>query len=142
HVRCSKGTYIRTLAEDIGAALGCGASLTALRRLGSGPLHIDGAVSLDALERMDETARQACLLPADAMLHEWPAVELGPSEAARFLSGLRRRVEQPDCAAVRVYGPCVSQTTDRRPLLGSAHIRAGELIPDRLLSPPEVQAQA
>ncbi|MFM7971543.1 MAG: hypothetical protein ACKPCJ_04625 [Betaproteobacteria bacterium] len=97
---------------------------------------------MDDLERMDETARQACLLPADAMLHDWPAVELGPSEAARFLSGLSRRVAQPDCAAVRVYGPCVSQTTDRRPLLGSAHIRAGELIPDRLLSPPEVQAQS
>lgn len=141
-VRCSKGTYIRTLAEDIGAALGCGASLTALRRLSSGPLSVDRAITLEALERLDEPGRQACLLPADELLHDWPAIELEPSEAARFITGLRRRVSQADCAAVRVYGPRVSQTTDRRPLLGSAHIRAGELIPDRLLSPPEIQAQA
>lgn len=141
-VRCSKGTYIRTLAEDIGAALGCGASLTALRRLASGRLSVDRAITLDALECLDEQERQACLLPADELLHDWPAIELDDSEAARFITGLRRRVSQADCAAVRVYGPRVSQTTDRRPLLGSAHIRAGELIPDRLLSPPEIQAQA
>jgi len=141
-VRCSKGTYIRTLAEDIGAALGCGASLTVLRRVESGPLTVERAITLDALERLDEPGRHACLLPTDELLQGWPAIELDPGEAARFMTGLRRRVAQADCAAVRVYGPRVSQTTDRRPLLGSAHIRAGELIPDRLLSPLEVQAQA
>lgn len=141
-VRCSKGTYIRTLAEDIGSALGCGASLTALRRLRSGPLRVEQAITLQALEALSEEERLARLLPPDALLREWPAVELEPSEAARFITGLRRRVAHADCDAVRVYGPCVSQITDRRPLLGSAHIRAGELIPDRLLSPPEIQAQA
>jgi tRNA pseudouridine55 synthase len=141
-VRCSKGTYIRALAQDIGAALGCGASLTGLRRLASGPLSVDRAITLEALEGLDELGRQACLLPADELLNDWPAIELDSSEAARFVTGLRRRVSEADCAAVRVYGPRVSQTTDRRPLLGSAHIRAGELIPDRLLSPLEIQAQA
>lgn len=142
HVRCSKGTYIRTLAEDIGHALGCGASLVGLRRVASGALRVDQSVSLPELEAMDEVQRLALLQPADALLRDWPAVELEAAEAARFITGLRRRLAQPDCEAVRVYGPCVSQTTDRRPLLGSAHIRAGELIPDRLLSPPEIQAQA
>ncbi|MFM2187063.1 MAG: tRNA pseudouridine(55) synthase TruB [Burkholderiaceae bacterium] len=141
-VRCSKGTYIRTLAQDIGLALGCGASLAGLRRLASGPLRVDAAISLEDLARMDESERLGRLLPADTLLLAWPAVELEQSEAARFLTGLRRRLNHPDCAAVRVYGPVLSQTTDRRPLLGSAHIRAGELIPDRLLSPLEVQAQA
>ena len=141
-VRCSKGTYIRTLAEDIGAALGCGASLTALRRLASGPLRVEQTVTLEALEALSEEERLARLLPSDVLLRDWPAVELESSEAARFITGLRRRVTQADCDAVRVYGPRVSQTTDRRPLLGSAHIRSGELIPDRLLSPPEIQAQA
>ncbi|MEY3287321.1 MAG: tRNA pseudouridine synthase [Pseudomonadota bacterium] len=141
-VRCSKGTYIRTLAEDIGHALGCGASLSGLRRLGSGPLKVEQAITLQALEALSEEERLARLLPADELLREWPAVELESEEAARFITGLRRRVAQADCAAVRVFGPRVSQTTDRRPFLGSAHIRAGELIPDRLLSPPEIQAQA
>lgn len=141
-VRCSKGTYIRTLAEDIGQALGCGASLVGLRRVASGALHVNQAVSLHELEALDEGQRLALLQPPDALLRDWPAVELEAAEAARFITGLRRRLDQPDCEAVRVYGPCVSQTTDRRPLLGSAHIRAGELIPDRLLSPPEIQAQA
>ncbi len=141
-VRCSKGTYIRALAQDIGQALGCGASLTALRRVASGPLDLAAAITLDELANLPEPERLARLLPPDALLRAWPVVELDQSEAARFLTGLRRRLNQPDCAAVRVYGPSLSRTTDRRPLLGSAHIRAGELIPDRLLSPVEVQAQA
>ncbi len=141
-VCCSKGTYIRTLAEDIGQALGCGASLQGLRRTRSGALSVDQAVSLATLEGLEEAQRLDLLLPADALLRDWPAVELEAAEAERFITGLRRRVAQPDCDAVRVYGPRASQTTDRRPLLGSAHIRAGELIPDRLLSPPEIQAQA
>jgi tRNA pseudouridine55 synthase len=141
-VRCSKGTYIRTLAEDIGNALGCGASLSALRRLGSGPLTVEQAITLQDLESLSEEDRLARLLPSDELLRDWPAVELEADEAARFITGLRRRVAQADCAAVRVFGPRMSQTTDRRPFLGSAHIRAGELIPDRLLSPPEIQAQA
>lgn len=141
-VRCSKGTYIRTLAEDMGKALGCGASLSGLRRLASGPLRVEAAISLEALATMEEGDRLNVLLPADALLQSWPSVALEASEAARFLTGLRRRLAQPDCAAVRVYGPATSADPHRQPLLGSAHIKAGELIPDRLLSPQEVQAQS
>jgi len=133
-VRCSKGTYIRTLAEDIGEALGCGAHLSALRRTASGPLTLAGTVTLADLEAMTEPEREALLQPVDALLADWPMTTLDAAEAGRFLTGLRRRVLLPDHPALRVYGPQPGA------FLGSAHITAGELIPDRLLSPAEVQS--
>jgi tRNA pseudouridine55 synthase len=133
-VQCSKGTYIRTLAEDIGAALGCGAHLSALRRTACGPLRIEDAVTLQALAAMTEAEREARLLPADCLLQAWPEVALPDDEAGRFLCGLRRRVALADAPAVRVYALAP------RAFLGSAHITHGELIADRLLSPQEVQA--
>lgn len=133
-VRCSKGTYIRTLAEDLGEALGCGAHLVALRRTGSGTLSLQGAATLDELQRLAEPQRDALLLPPDALLTDWPAIWLDADEAGRFLSGLRRRVGGPDMGRVKVYGP------EAGAFLGTAHVVAGELIADRLLSPPEVQA--
>ena len=136
-VRCSKGTYIRTLAEDIGQALGCGAHLSALRRTGSGPVSLAGAVSLAELEALDEPGRAARLLPVDSLLADWPALALDATEAGRFLSGLRRRVSHPDMQdvpALRVYGP------EAGAFLGSAQVVAGELIASRLLSPAEVQS--
>lgn len=132
-VRCSKGTYVRTLAEDIGEALGCGAHLTALRRTGSGPLTLDGAFTLEQLAAMDEPQRDAALMRADTLLADWPEVRLDDEDAGRFLSGVRRRTSLADAAQVRVYGP------QPRAFLGSGHIRAGELISTRLLSPVEVQ---
>ncbi|HEX2010853.1 MAG TPA: tRNA pseudouridine(55) synthase TruB [Roseateles sp.] len=135
-VRCSKGTYIRTLGEDIGRLLGCGAHLSALRRTASGPVHVRDAISLDALAAMTEAEREAMLRPPDSLLADWPALRLDGQEAARFLNGLRRRLPPGSAAAdaphVRVYGP------DAHALLGSASIAAGELIPGRLLSPQEV----
>lgn len=132
-VRCSKGTYIRTLAEDIGASLGCGAHLGALRRTGSGTLALDGASTLDELQAMSDAERDARLLDADALLDDWPVVRLDAEDAGRFLSGLRRRTLLPDAARVRVYGP------EPKAFLGGGHIAAGELISTRLLSPVEVQ---
>ena len=132
-VTSSKGTYIRTLAEQIGQALGCGAHLAALRRTGSGALAVADAITLDELAALDEPARDARLLPPDVLLADWTALRLAADEAGRFLTGLRRRVDAPDNERVRVYGPQAGA------LLGAAHIRAGELIPDRLLSPAELQ---
>ena len=133
-VVCSKGTYIRTLAEDIGEALGCGAHLAALRRTASGALSVDRAVSLEALAAMSEAERDAQLLPVDALLADAPEIRLDEADAGRFLTGLRRRIDAADSARLRVYGP------QPRAFLGSAHITGGELIADRLLSPMEVQA--
>ena len=132
-VTCSKGTYIRTLAQDLGEALGCGAHLAALRRTGSGPQSLDGAVTLDRLAALDEAQRDALLLPVDVLLADAPVVRLDDSEAGRFLSGLRRRVRLDDVPQVRVYGP------EPKAFLGSARVTAGELISTRLLSPLEVQ---
>jgi tRNA pseudouridine55 synthase len=133
-VRCSKGTYIRTLAEEIGAALGCGAHLQALHRTASGPLCVQDAHSIDALEALGEPERDALLLEPDALLAEWPVVRLESAEAGRFLSGLRRRVALPDAPHVRVYGP------EPKAFLGGGHIAGGELISTRLLSPLEAGA--
>jgi tRNA pseudouridine55 synthase len=145
-VCCSKGTYIRTLAQDIGEHLGCGAHLIGLRRTGSGALNVADAVTLDALFDMSEAQRDELLMPPDALLADWPEVLLTEQDAGRFLSGLRRRLPLPDMVQVRVYGPLPAQASPQadvvgtpRILLGSAHVKAGELIPGRLLSPLEVQ---
>ncbi|HEY2929872.1 tRNA pseudouridine(55) synthase TruB, partial [Piscinibacter sp.] len=130
-VHCSKGTYIRTLAEDIGEALGCGAHLVALRRTGSGPLTLDGAHTLEQLGAMSEAERDAALLDADTLLADWPLVRLDTEDAGRFLSGVRRRLPLADAPQVRVYGP------QPKAFLGSGHIAGGELISNRLLSPVE-----
>ncbi len=67
-VDCSKGTYVRTLAEDIGAALGCGGHLTALRRTRVGDVTLADAIALDAFEALDESERERCLLPVDTLI--------------------------------------------------------------------------
>ena len=132
-VLCSKGTYIRTLAEDIGKLLGCGAHLAGLRRTGSGPLTLAGAQTLEALSDMTEAQRDELLLAADSLIADWPVIRLDDEGAGRFLSGVRRRLALPDTPRVRVYGP------QSRAFLGSGHIAGGELISTRLLSPLEVQ---
>lgn len=132
-VRCSKGTYIRTLGEDIAEALGCGGHLTALRRVATGPFDVAQCVTLEALEAMPEAERQTLLLPTEALLVDHARVTLMAEDAARFLSGLRRRGDWSDAERVAVFGAKPAA------LLGSAHVKAGELIPSRLLSPPEIQ---
>ena len=132
-VTCSKGTYIRTLGEDMGEALGCGAHLSALRRVATGNFSAAQCVTLADLEAMDDADRLACLRPGDALLDGFTRVTLDSDNAGRFLSGLRRRGDWPDCAQLAVYGPEPDAA-----LLGSAHSVAGELIPTRLLSPVEV----
>jgi tRNA pseudouridine55 synthase len=131
-VCCSKGTYVRTLAEDIGSALGCGAHLAALRRTGSGGLTIDRAVTLLELERLEPAALDERLLPPDALVADWPRVQLAVQDAGRYLSGVRRRLPLPDAPRVRVYGP------EPGAFLGTGHVAGGELIATRLLSPTEV----
>jgi tRNA pseudouridine55 synthase len=132
-VACSKGTYIRTLGEDIGEALGCGAHLAALRRVQTGPFTASHCITLEQLEALDEEGRLAALHPIDCLLQGHASVTLDADNAGRFLSGLRRRGAWTDAAHVRVYAQA------DHTLLGTAHIAAGELIPTRLLSPIDIQ---
>lgn len=104
-VSCSKGTYIRTLAEDIGKALGCGAYLTQLRRTMSGPFDLSRGVTLEALEAMQLEERDAILLSPDCMLQDLPAVALDDDRAYYLCQG--QSVWQPgklQQGDVRLYG--------------------------------------
>ena len=132
-VRCSKGTYIRTLGEDIGQALGCGGHLSQLRRTVTGPFTVAQCITLEQLDAMAEPERLAALRPPEALLPDHATVTLAGDEAGRFLSGMRRRGAWPDAEQVAVFGAAP------RALLGTAHVKAGELIPGRLLSPIEIQ---
>jgi tRNA pseudouridine55 synthase len=138
-VTCSKGTYIRTLAEDIGETLGCGAHLTALRRTVTGGIGIEQCLSLDALSAMTDDQRLEQLRPVESLLTNHNLIELDGSNAGRFLSGLRRRGDWPNTAQAKVFGPALPELPQQRVLLGTAHVQGGELIPGRLLSPIEIQ---
>jgi len=104
-VDCSKGTYIRVLAEDIGKALGCGGYLGALRRTRIADLGIEGATGLDDLERMESAARLELLKPIDRLLGNLPAVNLDESGARRVCQGLFASVSGAKPGLSRLYGP-------------------------------------
>ncbi len=102
-VSCSKGTYIRVLAADIGQVLGCGAHLTALRRTRVGDLVLERSVTLSHLEPQDEVQRGAHLLPVDALLQSLPAVHLAAAEANRFSHGNPVTLPTGLLGKIRVY---------------------------------------
>ena len=134
-VRCSKGTYIRVLGEDIGQVLGVGAHLVSLRRIAAGKLSIDSAISIGALEALPEADRKNVLLPIDTLLSELKPVVLSPSLVGRFVQGQRIALEKsgishPNLAMGRVKVINVDQT-----LLGVARLSPeGILQPERLVS--------
>jgi tRNA pseudouridine55 synthase len=105
-VHCSKGTYIRTLAHDIGARLGCGAHLRGLRRIATAGLTIEDAVTLETLAALSEAGRQQALRPADLLLADLPAVRLDALQAAALLHGRPVPVTGKPALAgqVRLYG--------------------------------------
>lgn len=83
-IHCSKGTYVRTLTEEIGTALGCGAHLSALRRTASGPFALEQAMTLPELEHLAEDGYEALdnlLLPPEEALCDWPMVSLSDNSA-------------------------------------------------------------
>ncbi len=131
-VTCSKGTYIRVLGEDIGAALGCGAHLNALRRTAVGTLSIAQAATLEQLAELGEPERAASLAPVDALLSSFPTVMLDDRLSTRFLHGQRLALAGmeglPRAGRVRVY-----RQGDSR-LLGTAQLADyGVLAPERLV---------
>ncbi|MGQ0654528.1 MAG: tRNA pseudouridine(55) synthase TruB [Betaproteobacteria bacterium] len=104
-VRCSKGTYIRTLAEDIGAALGCGAHLSALRRTASGRFRIDAAATLQALDALAPAVREKHLLPLSALLADLPRAEVDEAAEARLRHGQALKISGLSEGLCGVYGP-------------------------------------
>ncbi|HEX6137044.1 MAG TPA: tRNA pseudouridine(55) synthase TruB [Casimicrobiaceae bacterium] len=128
-VECSKGTYVRTLAADLGEALGCGAHLRALRRTRTGAFDLDDAVTLAAVESMDDAARVAALLPIDAPLAAMPRLDLEASAAIALAQG-RNPAIAVDEGRYRIYGPngC---------FVGAAQVSLGRLSAIRLVRAPD-----
>jgi tRNA pseudouridine55 synthase len=123
-VHCSKGTYVRTLAEDIATALGSCAHLVALRRTAVEPFESSPMVTLEQLqEAREQDGLQEYLLPVDAGLQPWPRVELDTTQQARFKHGNQFELPQIAMPAVkvRVYGR-------QDNLLGLAELTAGGVL--------------
>lgn len=108
-VTCGSGTYIRSLARDLGETLGCGAHISALRRLWVEPFRAPAMVTLAQLRALveagDEAAMEALLLPLSAGLAEYPRVDLDAGQAHRFCVGQRQRDAAWPRGLVAVYGP-------------------------------------
>jgi len=133
--RVSKGTYIRTLAHDIGERLGCGAHLVALRRTRVGTLSIDDAVALDTLEDATPEARLGWLQPLDTLVAGLPRIGLADGLAERFVQGQRLVLDDASRAplAREAAGPVRVYAGER--LLGiAAFAPPGLLAPQRVLS--------
>ena len=124
-VRCSKGTYIRTLAQDIGEALGCGAHLAALRRTASGRFRIEDAAGLDALAALAPEARLRRLLPLAELLVGLPRAELDAPSAARLRNGQALPISGLAEGICGVYGPGGA-------VIGLGHSDGASLRPYRL----------
>jgi tRNA pseudouridine55 synthase len=127
---CSKGTYVRVLAEDLGRTLGCGACLAGLRRDAVGDFRLSGgAVTLEQLEQAAPGERDALLLPEDALVSSLPRVDLDPRTARQLGQGQTVAHGVARAAGLsRVYGPGGA-------FMGVAEIMAkGEIVPRRLVS--------
>jgi tRNA pseudouridine55 synthase len=127
-VHCSGGTYIRTLAEDIGKALGCGAHLIALERTASGSFSIDQSVRLETLESLCQEARMELLLAPDVLVAHLPGLEIDAKAAQQLTHGkhIDTSAGLPDQGMVRVYAP--------QGFLGLASLKSGKLVPSRLMA--------
>ncbi len=126
-VECSKGTYIRALAEDIGAELGCGAHLAALGRTAVGPFALGQSMALDALEAIAPAERRERLLPLEALLQSWPRLTLDAPLAEQFRQGRTISVDSAS-GSMAVFG-------EDAKFLGTGQVDAnGTLQPKRLLA--------
>ena len=126
-VGCSKGTYVRTLAEDIAKALGTFGHLTALCRTASGPFRLDHAHRLDDIESMDSAERRDLLLPVDAALMDLPSIELSPDDSLALVQGRAVSLASATAGGVRAYDAAGA-------FLGVAEIAAGVLRAVRLVA--------
>ena len=133
-VACSKGTYVRSLAADLGDALGSGAHLAALRRSASGGFDIANAVSLEALEAMEGPRRDAALLPAHVLVDHLPTLSISGEAARRFVQGQPVATEAHPDGIVAVFSG--------QALLGIADVADGLARPQRVVAAPADGADA
>ncbi len=132
-VRCSKGTYVRTLAEDIGEALGCGAHLTALRRTAIAHFDLRDACGWEQLQAMSESERLACVLPVDSLMPGMPKLQLDAVQIKRLAQGQRLALEGDlPQGRVSLHGP--------QGFAGVGMLQGRRLAPERLLSSLAKQA--
>lgn len=126
-VRCSKGTYIRTLGEDIAAALGCGGHLTALRRTAIAHFDLAAGYTLAQLGDMTEAERLAGLMPVDSLMPTMPKLQLDEVQIKRMAQGQRLGLDTglPD-GRIALYGA--------QGFVGVGLLQGRRLAPDRLLS--------
>jgi tRNA pseudouridine55 synthase len=125
-VECSKGTYVRVLAADLGERLGCGAHLAALRRTETGGFDVARAVALDRLEALDAAERRRCLLPIDVLTAHLPRLSLDPLVSDDFLHG------QPVVAPTGANG--VHAVFAAGGLIGVADVAEGRAQPRRVVA--------
>ncbi|MBS0423106.1 MAG: tRNA pseudouridine(55) synthase TruB [Proteobacteria bacterium] len=133
NIQCGTGTYIRTLAEDIGKALGCGgAYLISLRRTAIGGFDISQAHTLAALEEMDAIARDSCLLPVDCLLQAYQAVTLDDQSALWLQQG--RTIEYQSDSCTMIAGE-IMRLYNRQHFIGLGETTAEQkIMAKRLLS--------
>lgn len=130
-VHCSTGTYIRTLAEDIGRGLGCGATLAGLRRTTVGTFDVKSAVTLERLEALPAAQRLVRLLPIDCLLSSLPELLLEPDLARRLVNGQWGQIDSPGSPG------CVRLYDLNRRFLGLGELQPeGRLVSKRLVAAP------
>ena len=143
-VRCSQGTYIRTLAADLGAVLGCGGHLTALRRLEVGPFKVEDALNLAALEEAAPEARLTRIIPLTACLPGMRQVRVGPEAAGKLRQG--QAVAWPDegfqpeelvqvLAAGELLALARVRCQEERVVLSPVRVFAGSALPENAVNP-------
>jgi tRNA pseudouridine55 synthase len=132
-VRCSKGTYIRTLAENIGAALGCGAHLIGLRRTAIAHFDLRNSYTLQQLTGMSEDERDTCMLSLESLMPDMPQLQLDAVQVQRLAQGQRLGLDTglPD-GKISLHGP--------QGFIGVGQLQGRRLAPERLLN--EVAKQA
>jgi tRNA pseudouridine55 synthase len=140
-ITCSKGTYVRSIAEDLGEAIGCGAHVIALQRLESGPFGIEDTCSLAALRQLRESggveAIDKMLLPESSAVEDWPAVELTELTASYLKQGQPVQIPNaPTEGWVRIFSESggASERRDNGNFLGVGEIlEDGRIAPRRLV---------
>lgn len=132
-VRCSKGTYIRTLAEDIGAALGCGAHLIGLRRTAIAHFDLSRSYTLQQLTAMTDAERDGCILPLESLMPDMHKLQLDAVQVQRLAQGQRLGLDTglPD-GKISLYGP--------QGFIGVGLLQGRRLAPERLLTNVAIQA--